>query len=92
MPNKKRKQPVQATLSAVWAAMSKPRMAESSKENADTLANGGHIATRAANQADLQTAMSGDWEGICSRYPSLKELHKCYTVKVAHPIAGSLMK
>jgi hypothetical protein len=32
---------------------------ESSKENADTLANGGHIAMRPANQADLQTAMIG---------------------------------
>ena len=39
--------------------MEKPRMAESSKKNADTLANGGHIAVRAVHQADLQISMTG---------------------------------
>ena len=54
MPKKRlRKQPVQIALSTVRAVMAKPRIAESSKENADTLANGRHTAVR----ADLQTSM-----------------------------------
>jgi hypothetical protein len=45
MQNKKRrKEPSQTILSSVKKEMAKPRLAESTRKEADTLANGEHIA------------------------------------------------
>jgi hypothetical protein len=39
--------------------MAKPRMAESSRENADTLANGGHMAKADRRIASPSSAVTG---------------------------------
>jgi hypothetical protein len=41
---KRRKEPSQTILASVQKEMAKPRLAESTRKEADTLANGGHIA------------------------------------------------
>ncbi|HET9791127.1 MAG TPA: hypothetical protein VFR08_07480, partial [Candidatus Angelobacter sp.] len=56
MPKKNApKQSEKTALSLVRTVMAKPRMAESSKKNADTLANGGHMPVQAARRPDWQT-------------------------------------
>jgi hypothetical protein len=40
---KRRKEPSETILASVQKEMAKPRLAESTREEADTLANGGHI-------------------------------------------------
>lgn len=53
---KARKQSVQTTLTTLRTVMAKPRRVESSKKNADTLANGGHMAVRAAQRIASQAS------------------------------------
>ncbi|HEY6968779.1 MAG TPA: hypothetical protein VJA94_06230 [Candidatus Angelobacter sp.] len=88
MPEKKaRKQPAQTILSTVRTAMAQPRMAESSKENADTLANGGHMAVRVANRADLQTSMPAAWHASA---PDSHRRRNYRSVTRPKSLAGSL--
>jgi hypothetical protein len=56
MQNKKRrKEPSQTILSSVQKEMAKPRRAESSRKEADTLANGGHIAMVKLSHEDARS-------------------------------------
>ena len=90
MPKKNSpKQSAKAALSLVRTVMAKPRMAESSKKNADTLANGGHMPMRAAKRADWKTSCGCVGRQSNSKSPITEKLHKCYMPTVAHRILGS---
>jgi hypothetical protein len=69
MPKKNsRKQPAKTALSIVRTVMAKPRVAESSKKNADTLANGGHMAVPAAKRATGRLHAAA-WAGTLFQIP-----------------------